>query len=203
VLNTHEGIKQAEVTMNNKIYVIMALLIFATCVFSVSNADIVLNKEINTYTGLSTDTKPTLAEKNAGSLFYETDKSMWYIWGGAAWTMKGGGYNTTSIDTLTAPSTASTVLAVNGFKEITYNVTADSINTNAIIAVLGKTTNGGWANLDANGDSTTFTSNKTLQLRYNGLASQDSVKLYFSSESGGTEANIIVDGKLGDQVGGK
>ena len=45
---------------------------------------VVLTSDIQRFAGLSTDTKPAAAP--AGSLFYETDSGLYYIWGGAAWT---------------------------------------------------------------------------------------------------------------------
>lgn len=45
---------------------------------------VVLTSTIQRWAGLSTDTKPTATK--AGSLYYETDSGLYYVWGGAAWT---------------------------------------------------------------------------------------------------------------------
>ena len=45
---------------------------------------VVLTSDIQRWAGLSTDTKPTVAP--AGSLFYETDSGMYYVWNGTAWS---------------------------------------------------------------------------------------------------------------------
>jgi len=42
---------------------------------------------IQRYVGASTDTKPTLTTKDAGSKFYETDTKLLYAWSGSAWTI--------------------------------------------------------------------------------------------------------------------
>lgn len=44
----------------------------------------VMSKVIDTYVGVSTETKPTTGRD--GSTFYETDAQRFHIWGGAAWT---------------------------------------------------------------------------------------------------------------------
>ena len=45
----------------------------------------ILIAHIKHYTGLSSDTKPTLSEENAGSTFYSHDIQVNYIWTGTAW----------------------------------------------------------------------------------------------------------------------
>jgi len=47
----------------------------------------VLVTRIKRYYGLSTDTKPTLAQGDAGSSFYETDTGDTYVWSGSAWVL--------------------------------------------------------------------------------------------------------------------
>ena len=55
---------------------------------------ILLEATTKRYTGLSTDTKPTLATKDVGSLFVETDTYRAFVWGGAAWDhIAAGGIN--------------------------------------------------------------------------------------------------------------
>lgn len=39
------------------------------------------------FVGLSTDTKPTLEAKDAGSRLYESDTLSWYIWNSSAWVL--------------------------------------------------------------------------------------------------------------------
>jgi len=46
---------------------------------------VVLIQNIKSYIGVSTDTKPTLANSDAGSKFYEIDTNDYYIWTGSFW----------------------------------------------------------------------------------------------------------------------
>ena len=47
---------------------------------------VILVHNIKRYVGTSLDTKPTLANSDAGSMFHETDTNAFYIWTGSIWT---------------------------------------------------------------------------------------------------------------------
>lgn len=136
------------------------------------------------FTCLSSDTKPPA---HNGDTCYETDTGLMFIYNGS-WTLAYDGV-TAGPDTLTAPSTGTTPVNVEGFDEITCTATVSGISDSIIVALLGKVAEGGWTNLES--DSTTVTANDNYLWTYTKCATLDSIKLYFSSEFGGTNAQII------------
>jgi len=151
-----------------------------------------------TYTalGLSTDTKPTTYQ--SGSTFYETDTGNVYIYNGSAWSVKsgaGGGAIVTVADgpdTLTATG-YSPVVVSTGFNAVAYYITVGSINTSVTVYLEARNTAGGWTNVDADGDSTVIESNGTWQIKSTEVAADDSTRLNWTAEAGGTDAELIVN----------
>lgn len=139
------------------------------------------------YTGLSTDTKPSGSTVATGSTLYETDTSRSYIYNGTTWVLAESGY-TVAQSALVAKGSTSAVFA-KGFVGFTLLVDVATVNTNLITYVEGKALSGGWANLNAAGDSTTITTNGTFGYTFAGYV--DSVRYTVSAGSGETTYSAI------------
>lgn len=164
---------------------------------SYSEITYIRNGTIRTFIGTSVESKPTASAM--GAIFIEKDTGRIYRFDGTNWLCITCG-NVSAVSNLTAPSTASAPLYVGGVTEVTYSLTVASINTNIVVAILGKIVGGGWVNLDANDDSTTITDDGDYLFRYAGCVSIDSTKMYFSSELDGTAATLAIYSKIGGIV---
>lgn len=139
------------------------------------------------YTGLSTDTKPSGSTVATGSTLYETDTSRSYIYNGSTWVLAKSGY-TVAQSALVAKGSTAAVFA-KGFAGFTLLVDVTTVNTNIITYVEGKALSGGWANLNAVGDSTVITTNGTFGYTFVGAV--DSVRYTVSVGSGETTYSAI------------
>lgn len=139
------------------------------------------------YEGLSTDTKPSGSTVAVGSHFYETDKTRSYIYNGSAWVLAGAGFTVAQSALVAKGSTAAIYAA--GFGSFTLLADVENVNTNIITYLEGKAVSGGWANLNAVGDSTVITTNGTFGWTFAGYV--DSVRFTVSVGSGETIYSAI------------
>lgn len=175
-----------------KILFLVLLALQLTAWSTVDGAVILTNSTPKQYTGLSTDTKPTLVKGDAGSHFYETNTGILFIWNGSAWVLKN--IATTSDTTrMTAPGNG-TALATTGYEQFIIYYTVSAINTSVTTAMQVRAGAGGWTSVAI--DSTIITTNGNKGFTYSGVASADSVRFKFISEAGGTNAVIIYNIKM-------
>jgi hypothetical protein len=153
------------------------------------------------YFGLSTDTKPTDTSGNAevkpGSKFTETDTGIIYLWSGSAWGLPGAGGGggiapvTADQDSLVAPGTT-TALSMTGFSSAAYYLDISSIDTDITFQMEVRNANAdGWTNLNVTGDASTADLDGTWSIRSTALAPDDSVRVNWLTESGGTGAVVL------------
>lgn len=154
---------------------------------SLAHATVKVTLNALQYTGLSTDTKPSGTTVAVGSHFYETDTTRSYIWNGSDWVLAGAGFTVAST-TLTAKGSTNAVYA-KGFSGFTLTADVTSVSTNLVTYVEGKAASGGWANLNAVGDSTVITTNGTFGWTFSGYV--DSVRFTVSAGSGETAYSAI------------
>ncbi len=150
---------------------------------------------INRYQGLSTDTKTTAGIK-IGSTWYELDTSKTFIFDGSSWNPSSSGSGIIPVsdgpDTLDAPGKTIGVVST-GFNGIAYYIVLSSVDTDITFYLESKTNNGSdWTNVNANGDSTVANLDGTWVIQSTAVAPADSTRLFWSAESGGTGAEIIV-----------
>jgi hypothetical protein len=141
------------------------------------------------YTGLSTDTKPTLAVRNVGATFREADTGRIYFWEGASWYVVN---NSVSVegDSLVAPGNFP-AFSPKGFDEATIAFKLTAVNTSVALTIQGKIGTAAWENL-YQADSLVVTANDSYYMTYSKCASLDSLRGYWLSEGGGTDAKIDV-----------
>jgi len=151
---------------------------------------------VKEYVGLSSDTKPTLAARDAGATFTESDKARVYLWSGSAWGLFGSPHTTAGPDTLTAAGSTNAIYA-GGYYGYTTLVDVADVNTNIIVYVEGKLEDTGWCSLPAVGDSTTVSTNGSFG--WFGTAIVDSLRFTVSAGSGDTAFSAIIRWLLGGQ----
>ena len=195
--------------MTNKIVTAIGCIFLLGLLFSVAHeinyannaeAAVIYNNQWRSYTGLSTDTRPTLEEKHAGSTFTETDTGRAYIWNGSAWAGNGIPFSAGLFDDTTSKLTAAgqTSVAVysRGFNVAGYYIETASIGTSATVRILGRTALTNWTAIT---DSTVITDDGNHFISTTLTALTDSLKLEFLSENGGTSATIDESYVLGRQ----
>lgn len=161
----------------------VGILMIIACVLAMSvNADVILNRNVTHRTGLSTDTKPTLAERDAGSRFFATDTQIEFIWNGASWGVSSG-TQTTAKQTLTS-LTSTTAVAYAGYENVTWAMGLAGLNTSLAIYIEARTEDIGWFNTDANNDSTFIDADGNFAWTWVGYA--DSTRATLSAGSAGT-----------------
>ncbi len=160
----------------------VGILMIIACVLAMSvNADVILNRNVTHRTGLSTDTKPTLAEKDAGSTFHETDTNTDYKWNGSAWGEDEGTY-TAAAQTLTS-KTSTTAIAYDGYERVTWAMGLTALNTDLVVYIEIRTEDIGWMNIDANNDSTFFDANGNYGWTWKGVADSTRATISVGSSS--------------------
>jgi len=156
-----------------------------------AEAAVIYNNQWRSYTGLSTDTKPTLEEKHAGSTFTETNSGRIYLWNGGAWVLGDylvAGYTTSATSRLTAVGESAAVY-IRGFTIAGYMWDATSVNTSYNAVVQVRTVLGAWTNLDR--DDVTYTESDQEGWISSNVAVQDSMKFKVTAEVGGTSGEWI------------
>jgi len=156
-------------------------------IVSPAYATVKITSNALSYTGLSTDTKPSGTTVAVGSHFYETNTTRSYIWNGSVWGLAGAGFTTASTALVAKGSTAA--VYAKGFSGFTLLVDATTVNTNLITYVEGKAEGGGWVNLNATGDSTVITTNGAFGYTFSGYV--DSVRYTVSAGSGETTYSAV------------
>jgi len=108
------------------------------------------------------------------------------------------------IDTLSVADTSTDTLFVDGIhgkdnnaENITFCVTITGITTNAVIRIVNGHASNRLGNVDEDGTDTTITADGTYNFTIQDIKSKGYFALYFVSESGGTDAVIIVSVKVG------
>ncbi len=155
-------------------------------------ARVVLVTNIKQYTGLSTDTKPTLTTTDAGSSFFETNTTVKYTWNGSAWVTSSLS-SQADTTTMSAPGTSSAISA-DGASGVSWSFVVASINTSVTVALQRKAGDGEWTNVWA--DSLTYTANDAYSLDWTDAALADSLRFRWISEAGGTDATITHTSRL-------
>lgn len=175
-----------------RILIIGMLMIAAGLAAIGTNTDATVKQVVGTqtYIGLSTDTKPTGPDE--GSTFYETNTGRSWIYTGSAWALRmvKAGVDTTS---LFAPGYTDPV-SVAGYSKATFYVTVEAINTTATVALYAKKGNAAWTIV---GDSLSVSANGDYAITWSSVATADSVKGRFVSETGGTAVRIRTSFGLG------
>ena len=193
--------------MTNKILTVIGCIFLLGLLFSVvyeidygSNAEakVIRNTQWKHFTGLSSDTKPTLEEREAGSTFIETDTMGNFIWNGSAWTSKGfetGGYLAESTAGLTAPGFTAAI-NVRGYSKGGYYIETRTVDTSVALALQLRTVGSEWTSV---ADSTVYTVNKNDLLISANVSLADSARLWWISEAGGTSGTVSYAPSFGGQ----
>lgn len=106
-----------------------------------------------------------------------------------------GKSSVSTLKTFTAPGVSDSLLT-SGYSEVTFGVKVMNVNTSVTFQFEGKMAGLDWGSLDADYDSTTVYSNKTIYRTYRFPASIDLVRVRFLSEAGGTAATPTCKIKL-------
>ena len=174
--------------MKFKIVALLILLVFCTLCITRSEATVRRLTNVYRYTGLSTDTKPTESVL-AGSTFLETDTGRSFIYDSSSWTSANENFVDAIPDTLTAPGSG-TAFYTKGYSIGAFQYTISSMNTTVVCAMQVKFGSSEWVGIGAN---TTQTTDGTYGFVSNEIASYDSTRFTFVSESGGTDAVVAIN----------
>ncbi len=178
--------------MKSKILFILMTVLLSVWAFDVplSFGTVKPVKQWKQYTGKSSDTKPTLSDRDAGSEFIELNTGRHYLWDSDSWELqKSSAYAVGDSTGASLSATGETAaIYVRGFTIAGFFFEITKINTNATIGLQSKVGTSGWTNHDI--DPTTYTANGNEGLVSSSIADVDSIRLNFSAETGGTDAII-------------
>jgi hypothetical protein len=103
---------------------------------------------------------------------------------------------------LTAAATSTDAIKLvsdNGkilYKSVLFQMTLASVTTNVIIRLEGSLDGVNWFNLDEDNDSSTYDTNGTYGILYQGLGEILYIRFYWVSEAGGTAATLNIKAKI-------
>jgi len=147
-----------------------------------ANAAVTQVGNILVYYGLSTDTKPVRSTLPIGSKFVETNTGRTFYYNGSSW-VGANTYAVTDTVQMSAPG-YSAPICTRGYNTLTWNLDIYNINTSVIVGLMVRTVKSGWRLAEA---ALTYTANGSYGITDPYISASDSAKLYWSSETGGTD----------------
>jgi len=90
----------------------------------------------------------------------------------------------------------SSAMQLRRWTNIIFQYVITLTSTNAVIRIQGSLDGDNWFNVDAEEKDITITASGTYSVTYEGKGEINYIRLYFVSESGGTDATIAVKAKV-------
>lgn len=103
---------------------------------------------------------------------------------------------TSKIQLFTSETEIPTPTGKRRWDNVLFQLVIASITTNVVIRFQGSLDGENWFNTDAEEKDTTITADGTYGFAYEGKGEINYIRLYFVSESGGTDATIAVKAKV-------